>query len=215
MIKRGVVNVLTCGLVFASLDGVARAQSLDLNKGERAVEASVGWSVGPASKGIETSFSVGLEGRLDLGIGISRYTYTFDDGSESTFREYAPFARLFLLKQEDGGTPVSLAVSGQLFLDDYGTSDSGTYVQVGTMVYKTLTLSDRWLIQPFVGFAFVAESYTFGGGPADRAQYLTRDLGLHFTTETNRPWFLRFTLIEQSFRRETYRGARVAVVRRL
>ena len=50
---------------------------------------------------------------------------------------------------------------------------------------------------------------------AERAQYLTRDLGLHATTSTDRPWILRLTLVEQSFRRETYRGARVSVIRRL
>ena len=54
------------------------------------------------------------------------------DGSKSTFNEFAPFARVFLFKQQDGGTPVSLAVSGQFFLDDYYTNDSGHYVQVGT-----------------------------------------------------------------------------------
>jgi len=70
-------------------------------------------------------------------------------------------------------------------------------------------------MQPFAGFAFVAESYTFGGGDADRAQYLTRDFGLHFTTAMDRPWVLRLTVAEQSFRRETYRGARLAVIRRL
>ena len=119
------------------------------------------------------------------------------------------------MKEQDNGAPVSLAVSGQIFLDDYGTDDSGRYVQVGTTVYKQLKLSDRFSIQPYIGFAFVAESYSFGGGPAERAQYLTRDLGIHFTTATDRPWFVRMTLGEQSFRRETYRGARVAVVRRM
>lgn len=79
----------------------------------------------------------------------------------------------------------------------------------------SLKIADRWSVQPFVGFGFVAESYAFGGGPAQRAQHLTRGLGLHFTTPTGRPWFVRLTLAEQGFRRETYRGARVSVVRRL
>jgi hypothetical protein len=41
-----------------------------------------------------------------------------------------------------------------------------------------------------------------------------RDFGLHFTTGVDRPWLLRLTVLEQSFRRETYRGARAAVLRR-
>jgi hypothetical protein len=99
-------------------------------------------------------------------------------------------------------------------VDDYSTDDSGKYVQVGTTVYRNLKLTERFALQPFVGFAFVAESYRFGDGQAERAQYLTRDLGLHFTTAVDRPWILRATLAEQSFRRETYRGARVSAIRR-
>jgi hypothetical protein len=190
-------------------------QSLHLKDGERAVEASGSWSVGPSSRGFEGSAGASLDGRIDVGLTIGRYTYEFDDGSKSTFKEYAPFVRWFPVKEQEDGAPVGLAVSGQIFLDDYGTDDSGRYVQLGTTVFKELKLSDRFSMQPFIGFGFVAESYAFGGGPAERAQYLTRDLGLHFTTPTDRPWFLRMTLSEQSFRRETYRGARVSVVRRL
>ena len=205
-----------CVLLLLATGAVpASAQSLYMKKGERVVEGSIGWSVGPSSNGTEGVVSASVDGRVDVGISLARYTYTFDDGSKSTFNEYAPFVRFFPIKEQDGGAPVSLAISGQVFLDSYGTPDSGHYVQVGTAIYKQLKLSDSLSIQPYVGFAFVAESYTFGGGPAARAQYLTRDIGLHFTSPPERPWIFRVTLVEQSFRRETYRGARVAVIRRL
>lgn len=202
---------LFCALLASAAP--AFAQSLHLKDGQRAIEATTGWSVGPSSDGLESYTSVSLRGRVDLGIGISRYTYTFDDGSTSTFNEYAPFVRLFLVKQQNGA-PVSVAVSGQVFIDDYETDDSGHYVQLGTTVYKSLTLSDWFTVEPFVGFGFVAESYTFGGEPAERAQYLTRDLGLHFTTRTDRDWLIRVTFTDQGFRRETYRSARISFMRR-
>ena len=200
--------------VFVTSEMPLHGRSLYLKNGERAGEGSVGWSVGPSSHGTEVSVGASLDGRTDVGLTIARYTYTFDDRSKSTFDE-SPFVRFFLVKEQNNGAPVSLAVSGQIFLDDYGTEDSGRYVQLGKAVYKQLKLSERLSLQPFIGFGFVAESYSFGGGPAERAQYLTRDLGLHFTTATDRPWFVRMTLGEQSFTRETYRGARVSVVRRL
>ncbi len=204
-----------CVLLFLAMAATpAQAQSLYMKKGERAVEGSIGWSVGPSSNGTEGVVSASVDGRVDVGVSLARYTYTFTDGSKSTFNEYAPFVRFFPIKEQDGA-PVSLAISGQVFLDSYGTPDSGHYVQVGTAIYKQLKLSDRLSIQPYVGFAFVAESYTFGGGPAARAQYLTRDIGLHFTSAPERPWIFRLTLAEQSFRRETYRGARVSVIHRL
>ena len=110
---------------------------------------------------------------------------------------------------------MSVAVSAQAFVDDYPVDgDSGKFVQIGTAVYKALKLSGNFEMQPYVGFAFVAESYAFGGEQAETARYLTRDIGLHFTTATDRAWIWRATLLEQSFRRETYRAARIAAIRR-
>jgi len=191
----------------------AAAQSLHLPAGRSGLEVSAGWSVGPSSEGLETFIGASIGGRVDVGIGIHHYTVTFDDDSTSSFDEYAPLVRWFPLK-EQSGAPLSLSVSGQLFVDDYGTDDEGRFVQIGTTAYKAFTLGNEWAITPFAGFAFVAESYTFGGGPADTAQYLTRDFGLHFTSPADRAWVVRFTLLEQSFRRETYRAARAALIRR-
>jgi hypothetical protein len=192
----------------------AAAQSLYLDKGEKAIEGYAGWSTGPASTGAEFLGSVSLNGSIDVGLGIARYTYTFDDGSTSSFTEYAPLVRYFAVKQT-AGAPISLSINGQFFFDDYGTSDKGSYGKVGTTVYRDVKVTDGFSLQPYLGFAFVAESYTFGEGPAETAQYLTRDLGVHFTTSTKRPWILRLTLEEQAFRQETYRAARVSVIRRL
>lgn len=189
----------------------AAAQSLHLNAGTSGIEGSVGWSVGPSSNGVEGHVGVSINGRADVGLGFNHYTLDFGDGSEASFDEYAPFVRWFPVKETEG-PPVSLSVNGQVFIDDYGTDDSGNYVQVGTTIYKKFELGAGFSVQPFFGFAFVAESYTFGGDN-EKAQYLTRDLGLHFTTRTDRSWFLRFTLLDQSFRRETYRGARIAFVK--
>ena len=69
------------------------AQSLYLNEGERAIEAGVAWSVGPSSNGTEFVVGVSPTSRVDLGLMIARYTYTFDVESTSTFNEFAPFVR--------------------------------------------------------------------------------------------------------------------------
>jgi hypothetical protein len=194
----------------------AAAQSLYGDRGTNAVEAGVGWSYGPFSDGLETSVSVGLDGRLDLGLGFNRYTYDFDDGNTSTFREYAPFVRYFAVKEGSGGAPVSLAVSAQYFADDFEGADTGWYLLAGATVFKRLRLSETVRLYPFAGFSFVGESYTFGGGPADRAAYLARTLGFNVTAALDREGatLLRATVEEQSFRRETYRAARVGFVRR-
>lgn len=206
---------VTLPLLAALSAGALHGQSLHLERGEKGAEASIGWSVGPSSNGVETHLGVSLGGRLDLGLAAGRYTLAFDDGSESTYDEYAPFLRLFPFKQAEGGPPVSLAAGAQLFIGDYAGDDRGGYLQVGSAVYRSLRLSEGFALHPYGGFAFVAESYTFGGGPTERARYLTRELGVHLTSDPRRPWIVRLTLGEQAFRRETYRGARAAVVVRL
>ncbi|HUF23602.1 MAG TPA: hypothetical protein VMN81_05695 [Vicinamibacterales bacterium] len=183
-----------------------------MEHGQRAAEVSAGWSVGPSSTGFELTAGASLDGRTEAGITFGRYT--FDDGGKSRFSEYAPYVRVFPIKEQNGA-PVSISVNAQLFFDDYPADDDpGRYVQVGTTVYKELKIAGALSLHPYVGFAFVAESYAFGGGAAENAQYLTRELGLHFATDTSRAWFVRVTLAEQSFRRETYRGARLGVIRR-
>jgi len=208
------MRVLSVVLILCLHALPAAAQSLYLDKGEKAVEGDAGWSTGPSSTGAEFLGSASLNGRIDVGLGIAHYTYTFSDGSTSSFTEYAPLVRYFAVKQQSGA-PISLSLNGQLFFDEYGSSDKGSYGKFGGTVYRDVKVNDGFSLQPYVGFSFVAESYTFGGGPAARARYLTRDLGVHFTTSPKRPWIVRLTVEEQAFRQETYRAARVSLIRRL
>ena len=57
-----------CGVMLLLLTLAAppaAAQSLYLDKGERAVEGYAGWSTGPSSTGAEFLGSVGVEGPVD------------------------------------------------------------------------------------------------------------------------------------------------------
>lgn len=119
--------------------------------------------------------------------------------------------RAIILKQQ-AGKPVSLAVHGQVFVDDDDSPDSYHYVLAGTTVYREVEVGPRFSLHPFLSFGFVRESYTPAGGSADTPVYLTRHLGVHFNVKTGQA-IVRFTLEDNSFRRETYRAARVAYVR--
>jgi hypothetical protein len=201
------------GLLLAQ--GVA-AQSLYLEPTQRALEATVGWSVGPSSDGVETTVAVALAGRVDAGFAFNRYDVDFGDGTGVTFREYAPFVRYFAVKEARDGAPVSVALHGQFFGDDFTDEDTGWYIMTGATIYKRLGLSKTLTIYPFIGFSFVGESYSYDGDPHERAVYLARNLGMHATVPlgASGATLLRFTVEEQSFRRETYRAARIGIVRR-
>jgi hypothetical protein len=203
-------------VLFVALSALpARGQSLFIEQGYRGGELGIGWSTGPSSDGVEGIFGVSVDGRTDVGLWINRYTVDLGGGNELSFKEYAPFVKFFAIEEENGA-PVSLSIDAQIFFADYEEEgDSGRYLQAGPTVYKRFRVNDRLSIYPFAGFKFVSESYEFGGGPAETDRYLTRDFGLHFTTPIDERWFVKATAEERSFRRETYRSVRIAVVGRL
>jgi hypothetical protein len=203
-------------LLFAALalPAAADAQSLFVAKGERAAEASAGWSVGPFSQGLEIYGAVALNGRWDLGFGFNRYDADFGGGAGTTFTEWTPFLRYFWFKETDDGTPVSVAAHAQYFHDDYAGVDNGWYALAGGDVFKQLKLSDRLALYPYLGFSVAAESFSFAGASADRSVYLTRQFGVHTQFALGTRAALRVTVEEHSFRRETFRAARLTFLRK-
>lgn len=192
----------------------ASAQSLFIAAGERAVEGSAAWSAGPSSDGLEVHGAVSLDGRWDVGIGVNRYSFEVPGSPDQTFSEWSPFVRYFLLKEADDAVPVSLSVHGQYFRDNYEGSDEGWYALFGATVTKRLSMGESFALYPFIGFSLGTESYTFGDADPARDTYLTRQLGVHGLATLADGLWLRVTLDEQAFRRETYRAVRVAVVGR-
>jgi hypothetical protein len=98
------IAATVCSVFLLQVAAPATAQSLFLDRGQSAVEAVAGWSIGPSSDGLETRVGVAIDGRLDLGVGFNRYTTDFDDFS-STFTEVAPYGRVFLVRERDGAPP--------------------------------------------------------------------------------------------------------------
>jgi hypothetical protein len=190
----------------------ARAQSLFILQGERAAEGSIAWSVGPFSNGVETHAAVSFDGRWDVGFGFNRYSADFGGPDDTTLTEWTPFVRYFLFKEDEDATPVSFALHGQFFGDNFEGGDDGWYVLAGGQLYKKLTLVDGFAFYPYVGFSLAGESYTIGGSEPERAIYLTRQFGVHGQLRMTENSWVRLTAEEQSFRRETYRAVRAAYV---
>ena len=200
--------------IFLLVASSSPAQSLFVPEGARAAEGSLAWSVGPFSNGIETHGSVSLGGRWDVGFGYNHYEVDFGGADDTTLTEWTPFVRYFLFKEDDDATPVSLALHGQYFADSFEGDDDGWYVLAGSQLFKRLTLTDGFSLYPYVGFSFAAESFAAGGAEPDRAVYLTRQFGVHALVRMTDSGWVRATVEEHSFRRETYRAARLAYVHR-
>lgn len=192
----------------------AQAQSLFIAQGEHAAEGSIAWSVGPFSQGVETHGAVSINGRWDVGFGVNRYDVDFGGGADSGFTEWTPFVRYFWFKEGNDGAPVSVASHAQYVHDDYSGIGKGWYVLGGANVFKKLKLSDGFALYPYLGFSVAAESFRSGGASADRSAYLTRQLGAHAQFALGGSGWFRVTVEEHSFRRETFRAARVAYVKK-
>ena len=106
-------------------------------------------------------------------------------------------------------------VAEGVFGDDYAGVDKGWYALAGGDVFKKLSMTDRFAIYPYVGFSVAAESFRFAGASPDRSAYLTRQFGVHAMFAMGGSGWLRFTVEADSFRRETFRAARVEYVRKL
>jgi hypothetical protein len=206
------MRILLCLASLALVSAPVSAQSLFILQGERAAEGSVAWSVGPFSNGIELHGAVSLDGRWDVGFGFNRYDVDFGGDGDTALSEWTPFVRYFVFKEDDDATPVSLAVHAQYFSDSFGADDHGWYLLLGGQLYKKLKLVDSFALYPYIGFALAGESYTIGSADAEGAIYLTRQFGVHGQVRVTENAWVRLTLEEQSFRRETYRAARAAYV---
>ena len=213
MLRGSRVLCFVAALVFSTA-APATTQSLFIGQGDRAVEGSIGWSVGPFSNGIETQVAGSLDGRWDVGFAFNRYVADLGGDDDTSFTEWSPSVRYFLFKEADDGVPVSLAAHAALFQDNYESGDEGWYVLAGGQLFKRFDLAETLALYPYVGFSLAGESYSFGGAAAERSLYLTRQFGVHAMIPVGTDAWVRVTAEEHAFRRETYRAARVAYVRR-
>lgn len=206
------LQLAVIGAVIVVTGGIASAQSLFILQGERAVEGSVAWSVGPFSNGVEAHGAISLAGRWDAGFGFNHYAADFGGDDDTALNEWTLFGRYFFFKEDDDSTPVSLAAHAAFFKDSYEGDDEGWYALAGGHLFKRFALSDGLALYPYLGFFLAGESYSFGGGEAEYALYITRQFGVHLQMSLGTDAWLRVTAEEHAFRRETYRAARVAYV---
>ncbi len=126
------------------------------------------WSVGPFSNGIETHGAFRSDGRWDVGLGFNRYQVDFGGADDTTLTEWTPFVRYFLFKEDDDATPVSLAVHGQYFADDFDGDDDGWYRPGRQPVVQEIDAS-RWLLPVSVCWLFSCWRVVLGWGRRRRA----------------------------------------------
>jgi hypothetical protein len=153
-----------------------------------------------------------LDGRWDVGFGVNRYWVDLGAG-DTGLTELTPFARYYFVKERDDASPVTLAGRAQFVADLYGGSADGWYVLVGADLSKQFEVLEDFAVIPYVNFSVAGESYGVEGA-IERSMSLTRQLGVHGVITIRDGFWFRVTAEEQSFRRESFRALRLALVRR-
>lgn len=209
------LKALVALAALACMPSSVVAQSLFIMDGERAVEGSVGWSVGPFSNGIEVQVAGSIAGRWDVGFGFNRYAADFGGDDDTTFSEWSPSLRYFVVKEVDDGMPVSVAAHAALFQSNYEGGTEGWYALLGGQLFKRFDFTNAVAMYPFAGFSLATESFTpVTGAASEQSVYLTRQFGVNTVVALGTDMWVRVTVEEHAFRRETYRALRVALVRR-
>ena len=145
------------------------------------------------------------------GVGFNRYDADFGGADDTTLTEWS-FLRYFF-KEDDDSTPVSFVAHAALFLDDYGGEDEGLGTRLPWSAFKKLRMSDGFSCTRSSGFHRRQSSFRLAVGTPSAPSTSHVNLG-HGQIACGSNGWLRVTAEEHSFRRETFRAARVAYVRR-
>ncbi len=159
----------TLGLCFLALilaAGTAHAQGLFLEKGERGISAAVG------AAAIGTGWSASLvpsytyRGMFDVGVDLSRYSYSNGDPKHLWALGVMPFANIYFARAEDGRLPVSvsgtLGVQKRLFMGNGGAPNpDGWGVLLGGSAFRRIDFSSSFAGIPEVFVAYDMQSITW------------------------------------------------------
>jgi hypothetical protein len=105
----------TFGLCFLALSltaATAQAQGVFLENGQPGISAAVGGSVIGTGWSASVVPSYTYRGIFDVGLEVTRYSYTSGDEKGLSSIGLMPFANVYFLRAEDGQFPIS--VSGTL-----------------------------------------------------------------------------------------------------
>ena len=165
----------TLGLCFLALTltaGTAHAQGLFLEKGEPGKSAAVG------AAAIGTGWSASVvpcytyRGMFDVGLDVTRYSYSSGDAKHLSSIGLMPFATAYLARAEDGRFPASvsgtLGVQKRIFMGNGGAPNpDGWGVLLGGSLFRRIEFSNTLASIPEVFVAYDLQATTWHSTAVD------------------------------------------------
>jgi len=165
----------TLGLCFLALiltAGTARAQGLFLEKGEPGISAAVGAAAIGTGWSASVVPSYTYRGVFDVGLDVTRYSYSSGDAKHLSSIGLMPFANIYLTRAEDGRLPVSvsatLAVEKRLFMGNGNAPNpDGWGVLVGGSFFRRIEFSNTFAGIPEIFVAYDLQATTWHSTAVD------------------------------------------------
>jgi len=154
-----VIGTLAALVIAAGTASPAAAQSELVSDGTNAVFFHAGGGTGSDINDINGLLGVTLNGRYDIGTGVSRST--FDGADDLSSLEFSPFASATLVKQNKT-TPVSFAVNAGYrnmsfsadSFDDSGVEMSASGFNFGGTLHMALPAGTNLRVIPDAGVTY-------------------------------------------------------------
>jgi hypothetical protein len=165
----------TLGLCFLALTltaATARAQGLFLEKGDPGISATVGAAAIGTGWSASVVPSYTYRGMFDVGIDVTRYSYSNGDANHLSSIGLMPFANVYLTRAEDGHLPVSVAgtlgVEKRMFMGNGGSPNpDGWGVLFGASVFRRIDFSNSFAGIPEIFVAYDLQATTWHGTTID------------------------------------------------
>jgi hypothetical protein len=159
----------TFGLCFLALTltaATAHAQGVFLEKGDPGISATVGAAAIGTGWSASVVPSYTYRGMFDVGIDVTRYSYSSGDANHLSSIGLMPFANVYLTRSEDGHLPVSvagtLAVEKRIFMGNGGAPNpDGWGVLFGASVFRRIDFSNTFVGIPEVFVAYDLQATTW------------------------------------------------------
>jgi hypothetical protein len=159
----------TLGLCFLALTltaATAQAQGLFLEKGDRGISAAVGAAAIGTGWSASVVPSYTYRGVFDVGVDVTRYSYSSGDANHLSAIGVMPFANVYLTRAEDGRFPASvsttLGVQKRLFMGNGGAPNpDGWGVLFGASVFRRFDFSNTLAGIPEIFVAYDLQAITW------------------------------------------------------
>jgi hypothetical protein len=165
----------TFGLCFLALTltaGTAHAQGLFLEKGQPGMSAVVGAAVIGTGWSASVVPSYTYRGIFDVGLDVSRYSYSKGDPKYLSAIGLMPFANVYFVRAEDGLLPVSVsgtfAFQRRIFTGNGNTvSPDGWGLLLGASVFRRFDFSNSFAGIPELFLAYDLQAISWHSASLD------------------------------------------------